>query len=177
MNPRQSGLKDIAQQTSDVERNSRNALASEMSFHDKEDFVKRISFRSNQDLRDIQPDPNDIDIGEYGVKSNLNARNIKPDPYDIDDEAVERNEKVYNHQRDNEGREELIQYYSHRNEEPVKESYNPIDIRVGYEQNFTPQLGGHEDLKEDASDMYDNLSEFEKKFMRESAGVNNHSPY
>lgn len=148
--PKVIEYQDIAQQTSEHDRSMRSAMSrrSEGSH-----FQKSIN-QMVQKFRPTQPDPADIDDDD-DRRPNILTRHIQPDPADVDDDVSNR-----------ESYGATPAFVSQKNylEPPI------MDTRfVSKNDSFMKNV---DQSQRDVSEMYNDLSDFEQRFMRETTTRN-----
>ena len=147
--PKVIEYQDIAQQTSQHDRSMHSAMSrrSEGSY-----FQKSIN-QMVQKFRPTEPDPADIDDDDR--RPNILTRHIHPDPADVDDDVSSR--ELY-------GATPAFMSQKNYLEPPI------MDTRfVGKDDSFMKNV---DQSQRDVSEMYNDLSEFEQKFMRETTTRN-----
>jgi len=159
---------DIAQQTTDHDKSMRSAMSrrSEGSHLQKSinQMIQKFPPPHHQvtQSRVTEPDPADIDDDDQVRRPNMLTRKIQPDPCDVDDDVSSREYGIT--PAFTGGNQSLQQSQRNYLEPPI------IDTRfVRKDDSFMNRL---DESQQDVSEMYNDLSSFEHKFMRETTTRN-----
>ena len=155
---------DIAQQTSDPNQSIRSAMnrRSEGSHFQKSinQMVQKFHHHPTQS-RLTEPDPADIDDDDTR-RPNILTRNIQPDPADVDDDASSRAYGIT--PAFTGGNQSLLQSQRNYLDPPI------LDTRfVSKDDSYMKRV---DESQRDVSEMYNDLSDFEHKFIRETTSKN-----